>query len=161
MTSCVLTLLLIAGLGCSHQRVGDPSEMRSRSGRTLGLVVFASDEAESPADRSARYIIEPGGVFRASFGAGSDALTYPPITRRLSESQLGAVWALVDGLGLDESPWRVVTAPELLVPGEDADRSILVELSDSDSSGAWIVGIDNADARALAALLAELAWLDG
>ncbi|MEZ6163953.1 MAG: hypothetical protein R3B67_05910 [Phycisphaerales bacterium] len=161
MTSCVLTLLLIAGLGCSRQRVGDPSEMHSKGGRTLGLVVFGSDEAESPADRSARYIIEPGGVFRASFGAGSDALTYPPITRRLSASQLDAVWAMVDTLELQASPWYIVTAPELLVPNEDSHRSILIELGDADSSEAWGVDIENTNARELATMLGELAWVGG
>ena len=151
-------LLLAVPGGCSRHRVRERGEIARVGGYTLGLVVFGDDDAASPADRSARYIIEPGGVFRASFGGGSDALTYPPITRRLSEEQVDSVWTIVDHIETGKSPWRVVAAPELFHAESGSTRAFLLELGDADESRAWSVPIENADARALADHLAALAW---
>ncbi len=159
LTSCVLVLLFVALAGCSRQRVRDADGIDRMGGYTLGLVVFGDDSDHSPADRSARYIIEPGGVFRASFGDGSTALTYPPITRRLSEEQLDSVWALVERMRTGESSWRLVSAPELFLADSGSSGAYLFELGDPETNRAWSAPIDEDSARALAARLAALAWV--
>ena len=159
LTSCVLTLLLIQTAGCSTASQTDRDLIARRGGSTVGLVVFGEDDAQRPEQRSARYLIEPGGLFRASFGGGSDALTYPPITRRLSEAQVEEIWSLIDQMQVAQSPWEPVMAPELYRPQERDAQAYLLEVSDAHASGAWSVPISNGQARALAMTLAELAWV--
>jgi hypothetical protein len=159
LISCVLTLLLIQTAGCSTASRTDRDLIARRGGSTLGLVVFGEDDAQRPEQRSARYLIEPGGLFRASFGGGSDALTYPPITRRLSETQVEVIWSLIDQMQVAQSPWEPVMAPELYHPQDRDSRMYLLEVSDAHSSGAWSVPVSNENARVLAMRLAELAWV--
>jgi len=158
-------MLMLMGtllLGCSAapvREVGDLPEQRP-SDFTLGVVVFGGENgAAKVPERSARYIIEPGGRLHASFGDGSQAMTYPPITRRLDESQIDLVWAMIRAMGLGDEPWRRVQAPEQHHEALGSGQGYLLELRSGVRFGAWSAPIETPQARALAQRLAELAWI--
>lgn len=114
---------------------------------TLGVVVFGDSDAEDVSSRSARYIVDASGYLRASVGAGSDAATYPKITRRLSGEQLDQIWAMVDGFEFGEP------ITDEAMPG----AGYLIEIRSLQTSRAWVV--DYESAGAFVELLAELAWI--
>lgn len=157
----ILSLLAMALCSCGRGvRQGDGSlPERHPSDFMLGLVVFGAEGSASPGERAARYIIEPGGVFRASFGAGSDAMTYPPMTRVLDEVQQARAWGLVRSIEFDQSPWRRVNAPELEHHERGSVPGYLLELQTDETYASWSTPIDTDSARALATWLASLAWV--
>ncbi len=114
---------------------------------TLGVVVFGDEAAGDVSSLSARYIVDAAGNLRASVGAGSDAGTYPKITRRLSSEQLDQIWSMVEGLELGD-PIAGEAMPE---------DGYLIEIRSGQRSRAWVVEDDSAGA--VVGLLAELAWI--
>lgn len=112
---------------------------------TLGVVVFGSQDSAMVINRSARYIVDAAGNLRASVGAGSDAGTYPKITRRLSSEQLDQIWSMIEDLELGEP-----------IAGEAmSDGGYLIEIRSAGTSRSWVVD----DSAAVVRLLAELAWI--
>jgi hypothetical protein len=136
--------------GLPEQRTGD---------FTFGLVVFGGSDDSSPQTRSARYIIEPGGEFRASFGEGSTGITYPPMTRRLDRAQLEDIWEVLESIELDSADWQPVRAPEIYHHELGSARGYLLELKVKTGFRAWSTPIESQSARALAERLAALAWV--
>jgi len=157
----LLTLLAAMLWGCAPGPVRGSSALPEHrpSDFTLGLVVFGEEEAINPETRSARYIIEPDGKFRASFGAGSDALTYPPITRMLDERTLEHAWSKLQSLQLDQSPWQPSHAPELEHRQRGSAKGYLLELRSGVRDQSWSTPIDTQSAQSLAQWLAGLAWI--
>lgn len=155
------TLFVALVGGCARGPVRDASALpEQRPGDfTLGLVVFGDEGASSPASRSARYIIEPGGEFRASFGAGSDALTYPPFTRMLDEQILESAWDRLRSIQLDQDPWRAVQAPEIDHRDRGSAQGYLLEVRSGVRYQSWTTPIETDSARSLAEWLAQLAWI--
>lgn len=136
----------------------------------LAVTVFGpefdeADIADLPRPfRPARYIVEPNRELRASIGPGSDAETYPPLTRRLERRQMAQLWRLVRDAGLlDPShPGLIDTTSTFRAPANrrvttvyaaygDTRRYLQLYTDRDDASGA--AGI------ALADRLAELAWV--
>lgn len=164
MRLAALTLLLLPALpplgGCASA-----PELVLRGDRpgdfTLGLVVYHDQAWDDAAQRPARYIVEPDGTLRASVGDGSAPLTHPPITRRLGQAQLDALWATARSLAptpqQDKASDELVRSPETYAPPRGA--GYLVEVRSRDSQGAWALAPSDENARALAAQLAELAWV--
>ncbi len=114
---------------------------------TLGVVVFGDADAGDVSSLSARYIVDAAGNLRASVGAGSDASTYPKITRRLNSEQLDRIWSMVEGLELGEP-----------IAGEAmSEDGYLIEIRSGQMSRAWVV--EDGSAGAVVGLLAELAWI--
>ncbi len=126
---------------------------------TLGVVVFGDPDSTEPAMRSARYIIEPGGTLRASFGEGSDGLTYPPITRGVHGSTLDAIWDRVRSMDLEGDDWRFVQAPEQFHAEMGSNRGFLLEIRSGVTFSAWSTGMDTQSMRSLTRELASLAWV--
>lgn len=114
---------------------------------TLGVVVFGDEDASDVSSLSARYIVDASGYLRASVGAGSDAATYPKITRRLNEEQLDQIWSMVKGFELSEQS----TNETMLMDG------YLIEIRSEQTSQAWIV--EDGSAGVVVDLLADLAWI--
>jgi len=114
---------------------------------TLGVVVFGDEDAGDVSSLSARYIVDAAGNLRASVGAGSDAGTYPKITRRLSSEQLDLIWSMVEGLELGE-PIAGEAMPE---------AGYLIEIRSGQTSQSWVV--EDGSAGVVVGLLAELAWI--
>ncbi len=141
-----IVLALLAGCSTTsmtHQPLPD----RRPADFTLGVVVFGDADAGDVSSLSARYIVDAAGNLRASVGAGSDAGTYPKITRRLSGEQLDEIWSMVDGLALGEP-----------IAGEARPTDgYLIEIRSRQTSRAWVV--EDGSAGAFVGLLAELAWI--
>ncbi len=146
---------------CSTSGERDPIELPEQrpSDFTLGVVVFGDPEADSIETRSARYIIEPDGTLRASFGEGSDGLTYPPIIRRVDDSTLDAIWDRVRSMGLEGDDWRFVQAPEQFHAEIGSNRGYLVEIRSGVTFSAWSTDADTQSIRTLTRELASLAWV--
>ncbi|MFG0314883.1 MAG: hypothetical protein ACF8LL_11975, partial [Phycisphaerales bacterium] len=159
--TCVLMLLGVLLASCSTSAERDPIELPERrpSDFTLGVVVFGDPDADSIETRSARYIIEPDGTLRASFGEGSDGLTYPPITRRVDESILDAIWDRVRSMDLRGDDWRFVHAPEQFHAEMGSNRGYLLEVRSEVTFSAWSTGTDTRAMRELTRELASLAWV--
>tara|TARA_A100000171_G_scaffold23251_1_gene21636 strand:+ start:4190 stop:4693 length:504 start_codon:yes stop_codon:yes gene_type:complete len=159
--TCVLMLLGVLLASCSTSSERDPIELPEQrpSDFTLGIVVFGDPDAETIETRSARYIIEPDGTLRASFGEGSDGLTYPPITRRVDGSTLDAIWDRVRSMDVEGGDWRFVQAPEQFHAEMGSNRGYLLEVRSDVSFGAWSTGMDTQSMRTLTQELASLAWV--
>ncbi len=169
----ILSLLALALCGCGRgvRRDGGSLPEQRPGDFMLGLVVFGQEDAVSPASRSARYIIEPGGIFRASFGAGSDGLTYPPITRRLNENQLDLIWEMGSTLimstqgggGLGSGHWTEVQAPELFKRTDFKARELgagyLLEIKANGEWRAWESYMFLGGPTGFVEMLAGLAWV--
>ena len=158
---CVLMLCGLLLAACSTTRGGNPGDLPEHrpSDFTLGVVVFGSPDADSVAMRSARYIVEPDGTLRASFGEGSDGNTYPPITRRLDASTLDALWLRVRSMDFDGEAWRPVQAPEQHHAGLGPSRGYLLEVRSGVEFNAWSTGAGTGPMRDLVRELAEFAWI--
>lgn len=154
-----LTIAMLMGCSPGSARSGDMLSGQRPSDFTLGLVVFGDEGAQSSATRSARYIIEPGGEFRASFGAGSESLTYPPITRMLDNQAIETAWTMVHSLDLEQEPWQYVRAPEVEHLERGSSQGYLLELRSGVHYRSWSTPIDTDSARSLAQWLASLAWV--
>lgn len=114
---------------------------------TLGVVVFGSQDSATVINRSARYIVDAAGNLRASVGDGSDAETYPQITRRLSGEELDQIWSMIEDLALGD-PIAGEVMPE---------AGYLVEIRSEQMSRSWVAEDDSAGA--VVKMLAELAWI--
>lgn len=154
-----LIFAMLSGCGAPAIRASGVFPEQRTGDFTLGLVVFAGAGNQSVEARSARYIIEPGGEFRASFGDGSTGTTYPPITRRLKPAQLDVIWSMLAVLALDGETWQPVPAPEIYHHDLGSTRAFMLEVRVETSFGAWTTPIETRSARELAAHLAELAWV--
>ena len=144
-------LFWLGGCASAGQMTGQQSSQtlpeRRPADFTLGVVVYGDTDAEGVAFRSARYIVDAAGNLRASVGAGSDAGTYPKITRRLRSEQLDEIWSMVEGLELGEP-----IAGEVLL-----EAGYLIEIRSGEVSQAWVV--EDGSAGAVVGVLAELAWI--
>ncbi len=158
---CVLMAIGAVLASCSTTNERDPIELPEQrpSDFTLGVVVFGDPDSTEPAIRSARYIIEPDGTLRASFGEGSDGLTYPPITRRVDGSTLNAIWDRVRSMDVEGDDWRFVQAPEQFHAEMGSNRGYLLEVRSEVSFSAWSTGMDTPSMRLLTRELASLAWV--
>lgn len=158
---CVLMVLGVVLASCSTSSERDPIELPEQrpSDFTLGIVVFGDPDAETIETRSARYIIEPDGTLRASYGEGSDGLTYPPMTRRVDESTLDAIWDRVRSMELEGADWRYVQVPERFHAQMGSSRGYLLEIRSEVSFSAWSTGADTQSIRTLTRELASLAWV--
>ncbi|MHA7814747.1 MAG: hypothetical protein ACX94C_15300 [Phycisphaerales bacterium] len=159
---CVLVAIGAVLASCSTTSERGPAELPERrpSDFTLGVVVFGDPGADSVEMRSARYIVEPDGALRASFGEGSDGNTYPPMTRRLEGSILDALWAQVRSMDLGGDDWRSVQAPEQHHVGLGSSRGYLIEIRSGVEFNAWSTGVDSQAMRSLTRELASLAWVN-
>ena len=159
-----ISVLMVIGAvlaSCSTTNERDPIELPEQrpSDFTLGVVVFGDPDADSIEMRSARYIIEPDGTLRASFGEGSDGLTYPPITRKVDGSTMDAIWDRVRSMDLDGDDWRSVQAPEQFHAEMGSNRGYLLEVRSDVSFSAWSTGMDTQAMRSLTREFASLAWV--
>ena len=142
-----VVVLWLGGCTSAGQMTGQALPERRPADFTLGVVVFGSQDSAMVINRSARYIVDAAGNLRASVGAGSDAGTYPKITRRLSGEQLDLIWEKVDGLELGE-PIAGEAMPE---------DGYLIEIRSGQTSRSWVV--EDESAGAVVGLLAEMAWI--
>ena len=137
---------------------------------TLGVVVFGDEDASDVSSLSARYIVDAEGYLRASVGAGSNAETYPKITRRLSSEQLDKIWDMVNQLALEpvgglsngRGWWHDVQSPEQFTAAditETPGQGYLIEIRSNGSTLAWESMIDLGSPTTLIQMLAELAWI--
>lgn len=158
---CVLMVIGAVLASCSTTSERGPAELPEQrpSDFTLGVVVFGDPGADSVEMRSARYIIEPDGALRASFGEGSDGLTYPPMTRRVDDSTLDAIWDRVRSMDLDGDDWRLVQAPEQFHTEMGSNRGYLMEIRSDVSFSAWSTAADTRSIQTLTRELASLAWV--
>jgi len=162
--------------GCtSAGQMTDPQSNQALPDRrpadfTLGVVVFGHEDASDVSSLSARYIVDAAGNLRASVGAGSDAGTYPKITRRLSSEQLDEIWDMLKKLALEPSGggsngrgrWFPVQSPEQFTAAditETPGQGYLVEIRSNGSSMAWESMIDLGSPTTLIQMLAEMAWI--
>lgn len=170
---CVLMAIGAVLASCSTTSERNPIELPEHrpSDFTLGVVVFGDPDSTEPAIRSARYIIEPDGTLRASFGEGSDGLTYPPITRRLNEDQLDLIWEMSTmlisstqgGGSLGSGFWTEVQAPELFkrsdFRGQELGAGYLLEIKANGEWRAWESYMFLGGPTGFVEMLANLAWV--
>lgn len=82
----------------------------------LAVTVMGDEGVRGVLLESARFVIEPDGVLRAATGEGVRPGVYPPRTRRLTETQLGDLYAQIVRTGLDRGiggrPARRGLAPD-------------------------------------------------
>jgi hypothetical protein len=158
---CVMMLLglVLASCSATQERTSIELPEQRPSDFTLGIVVFGEPEAGEIESRSARYIIEPDGSLRASFGEGSRGLTYPPITRRIDESTLDAIWDRVRSMDFAGEDWRYVRAPEQFHAQMGSIRGYLIEIRSDVTFSAWSTDADTQSIRTLTRELASLAWV--
>lgn len=140
---------------------------------SLSVTVVAPDTSRDPStlarwQRPARYIVEPGGLFRASVRAGARVDAYPPPIRTLSRAQVESLWASVRADSwMSEPPAgsKAVAMPEIeTMPPEVQRRSALVWIrAVGERRGVAVplaAGGPESDAAArLIDQLAELAWV--
>jgi hypothetical protein len=119
--------------GASAPEVSLPE--RAPDDFSLSVTVVAPDTSRDPStlarwQRPARYIVEPGGLFRASVRPGARVDAYPPPIRTLSRAQVESLWASVRGDSwMSEPPAgsKAVAMPEIeTMPPEVQRRSALV-----------------------------------
>lgn len=139
----------------------------------LSVTVATPDPNRDPStmarwQRPARYIVEPGGSFRASVRPGARVDAYPPPIRTLSRAQVETLWASVRADSwMSEPPAgsKAVASPEVeTMPPEIQRRSALVWISAAGMRRGVVVplaaGSPESDAAArLIDQLAELAWV--
>ena len=108
MRSCVLLslVLLLAG-GCASSG-GDRADARidPYSGVpddfSLDVTILAAEDGERAHRRNARYVLFPDGTLRHDAVPGRGPNTLPGFTRRLSSSQMAALWSDIRQLGLGD-----------------------------------------------------------
>jgi len=114
---------------------------------TLGVVVFGDEQAREVSNLSARYIVDAEGNLRASIGDGSNAGTYPKITRRLSSEDLDRIWTSIEELELgDPITYR-----------GSLDSGYLIEIRATHTIRVWESNQESA--AGFVNLLADLAWI--
>lgn len=145
--SLAVALFWLGGCTSAGLMTHEPLPEHRPADFTLGVVVFGDADAQSVSDWSARYIVDAAGNLRASVGAGSDAATYPKITRPLSEAQLDQIWGMIEGLELGEP----ITGEAMPADG------YLIEIRSGQMSRAWVV--EDGTVEAFVGRLAELAWI--
>lgn len=140
---------------------------------SLSVTIATTDPNRDPAtlarwQRPARYIVEPGGAFRAAVRPGARVDAYPPLIRTLSRAQIESLWTSVRTdawLTRPADGSRFVVAPDLeSVPREVQRRSALVWISAVGVRRGVIVplasGTPESDAAArLVDQLADLSWV--
>ncbi len=140
---------------------------------SLSVTVVAPDTSRDPStlarwQRPARYIVEPGGLFRASVRPGARVDAYPPPIRTLSRAQVESLWASVRADSwMSEPPAgsKAVAMPEIeTMPPEVQRRTALVWIrAVGERRGVAVplaAGGPESDAAArLVDQLAELAWV--
>ncbi|MCC6970670.1 MAG: hypothetical protein IT434_10660 [Phycisphaerales bacterium] len=139
----------------------------------LSITVATPDPLRDPStlarwQRPARYIVEPGGTFRASVRPGARVDAYPPPIRTLSRAQIETLWASVRAdswMSEARAGSKAVASPEVeTMPPELQRRSALVWISAAGMRRGVVVPLagGNAESDAAARLidqLAELAWV--
>jgi hypothetical protein len=161
--------LLLVGCGSStpNQRLIRALEQNPFLPRnfTLGVTVVGEGDPSDPAFRPARYIVEADGLLRAAVGPGASPSTFPPVTRRLDDSQLTTLWAMVETAGIlkDPDPARIGN-PELVEPRRGQTVIVVAARADrlSRASAFELVPADEEVGRVLPLVrqLAEYAWVD-
>ncbi len=136
----------------------------------LGVTVYRPGLPESQVDalprslRPARYVVEPGGILRASVGTGSDQETYPPITRQLSPAEVDQLWRAVQGTGLlEEGSTAEIGGPHEYEPLRGRSTAMLY-IAYVKQSNYYAVPLDAGDeygiaSRELVERLARLSWI--
>lgn len=139
----------------------------------LSVTVATPDPNRDPStlarwQRPARYIVEPGGSFRASVRPGARVDAYPPPIRTLSRAQIETLWASVRADSwMSEPPAgsKAAASPEVeTMPPEIQRRSALLWICAAGKRRGVVVplaaGSPESDAAArLIDQLAELAWV--
>lgn len=139
----------------------------------LSVTVATPDPSRDPStlarwQRPARYIVEPGGTFRAAVRPGARVDAYPPPIRTLSRAQIESLWASVRADSWMNEPRegsKAVSSPEVeTLPPEVQRRSALVWISAGGMRRGVVVplaaGSSESDAAArLIDQLADLAWV--
>lgn len=170
----LLTLGVSLALGMAGCRSTTPNQRLIRAleqnpflpqSFTLGVTVVGEGVANDPALRPARYIVEADGLLRAAVGPGSTPSTFPPVTRRLNDAQVTALWAMVETAGIlkDPDPARIGN-PELVEPRR-GDTVVVVSARADRLSRASAFDLVPPDVEVdrvlpLVRLLAEYAWVD-
>lgn len=139
----------------------------------LSVTVATPDPSRDPStlarwQRPARYIVEPGGTFRAAVRPGARVDAYPPPIRTLSRAQIESLWASVRADSWMNEPRagsKAVSAPEVeTLPPEVQRRSALVWISAQGMRRGVVVPLaaGSAESDAAARLidqLADFAWV--
>jgi len=139
----------------------------------LSVTVASPDPTRDPStlarwQRPARYIVEPGGTFRAAVRPGARVDAYPPPIRTLSRAQIESLWASVRADGWMNEPRegsKAISSPQVeTLPPEVQRRSALVWISADGMRRGVVVplaaGRTESDAAArLIDQLADLAWV--
>ena len=120
---------------------------------------MAPDREQTNGLNDARYIVDSSSVLRASFGAGSTLETYPGFTRRLTSSQMNAIWMMSRDL-LESNNHRdqlFAGQPQGMVQ-QTSGTIIEIHLNARDE----VFAFDARDQQAAAIVdaLSDLAWID-
>ncbi|MCC6228802.1 MAG: hypothetical protein IT432_06200 [Phycisphaerales bacterium] len=139
----------------------------------LSVTVATPDPTRDPStlarwQRPARYIVEPGGTFRAAVRPGARVDAYPPPIRTLSRAQIESLWASVRADSWMNDPpagSKSASSPQVeTLPPEVQRRSALVWISAGGLRRGVVVPLaaGSAESDAAARLidqLADLAWV--
>lgn len=136
-------------VGCATARPTDTERAAAPPDFTLSVTVGA----DAPGFIGARYVVEPGGAFRAAIGDAATPDHYPTLTRRLSRDETNALWLAAAAL---QSPAPIGSERALFERG--APVVVFVRASDAASVYAPDVTRDGA-AAALLDQLEALAWV--
>lgn len=126
-----------------------PGRETGEGGRDL---TFGSDLA----DRPARYVVEPDGLFRAAVGAGATTRVYPPRTKYLTDRQMADLWRKLAWLRPEE---------QIGDPGEDtpvrgSHATAVIHVSANGRRTTRVVNLEDDEwGRSLVRTLGEHAWL--
>jgi hypothetical protein len=118
-----------------------------------------SSESENLAGGDARYILDSSAILRASFGNGSTLETYPGFTRRLTPTQMDAIWLITQNLleHNDQNTRLHAGQPQSMV---EAQIGSVVEIHMNADDQVFVFSQSNQQAAALVDALAALAWVD-
>ena len=178
LAGAILTLLLLSP-GCAAQRQAryDAAVAAEQPPADFWLAVTVLKAPADTASRAAayqriplarrptRYVIEPDRMLRAAVGSGASEETFPPETRRLSESEFQSLWSMLRGSSLVQNghPATVGRAPQAASIGAatvyvvsfsiDGDRRTLALEAEPNAAA------NAPDAAALVERLGGLAWL--
>ncbi|MDX9911692.1 MAG: hypothetical protein RBS39_07675 [Phycisphaerales bacterium] len=114
--------------------------------------------------RPARYILQVGGVLRASVGPGSTETTFPPVTRRIEPEQVQQLWRFVRDSGLldPDHPDSLDPAPEYDVLFGRTVAILTIARAGERHTFALALdrpAFDKGAGRTLVDRLAQLAWI--
>lgn len=148
---------LLGGCGATrHPTVGVPGDF------ALGVTVLGSRvDADAPrGQRPAQYLLESDGAYRVGVGAGVEASTYPPMTRRLTPGQVERLWTLSEAAGLTTFPHPKRLDDVQGFRPTPRDGWAVIDIAADGKRQAIAVRLDEEPAVAgLADELAGLAWI--